>query len=53
MLYCIQGVLNLRVNKEGELIDVRDNVCQLIKISLEGNLRIIIVTHRVKLLGSF
>jgi hypothetical protein len=34
MLYCVQGVLNLRTNKEEELIDVRDDVCQLIKKSL-------------------
>ena len=50
---CVHGVLNLKTNNEGELIDVRDKVCQLIKKKLEGNLRVIIVTRWVKLLGLF
>lgn len=50
---CEQGVLNLRTNKEGELIDVRDKVWQLIKNKLEGILRIIIVTSWVNLFVHF
>jgi len=45
--------LNLRTNKERELIDVRDKICHKIRKKLEGNLRVIFVTRWVKLLGSF
>jgi hypothetical protein len=37
--------LNLVTNRERELIDVRDKVCQIIKMKLEGNLRVISVTR--------
>jgi hypothetical protein len=53
MVCCVQGVFNL-TNKDGELIDARDKLWQLIKKKLEGNLRkILIVTRWVNLLSSF
>jgi hypothetical protein len=53
MVCCVHGVLNITTNNEGELTDVRDKVCQLIKNKFEGNLGVIIVTDWVKLLGLF